>query len=122
MHHVGAKRFLPGLRRVADRQRADIADDGVDTAEFGGSTLDPCFNAAGSATSIALPHDLTPFAARRLHDLADLVGVARADRDVGAFGRKQFGDRKPNALAAAGHQDALSLQSEIHRRLRCDPR
>ena len=68
-----------------------------------------CFSAAGSATSTALPHDLTPFAARRLHDLADLVGIARADRDVGAFGCKQFGDRQPNALAAAGHQHVLAL-------------
>ena len=67
------------------------------------------FSAAGSATSIALPHDLTPFADSALHDVTDLVGIARADRDVGALGRKQLGDRQPNALAAAGHEHALSL-------------
>jgi len=36
MHHVGAERFLPGLGRVANRQCADIADDGIDATEFGG--------------------------------------------------------------------------------------
>jgi len=40
---------------------------------------------------------------------AYLAGVACTDSNVGAFIRKQFGDRQPNALASAGHERALSL-------------
>ena len=58
MHHVGAKRFLPGLRRIADGKRADIANDGVDTAEFAGRALDPLLSTRrGRRHRVALPHD-----------------------------------------------------------------
>ena len=67
------------------------------------------FSAAGSATSIPWPHDFTPCRREALHDVTDLVGIAGANRDVGALGCKQFGDRQPNALAAASHECALSL-------------
>ena len=41
MHHVGAKRLLPGFRCIADGKRADIASDRVDAAQFAGRILDP---------------------------------------------------------------------------------
>ena len=44
----------------------------------------------------------------------DLGGVARADRDVGAFGGEAFGDGPADSLAAAGDDGPLALQPKIH--------
>jgi hypothetical protein len=109
VHHVGAERFLPGLGRIANRQRADIADDGVDAAEFGGGAINPALQRVRVGDIDRPAPRFDTFRRQALHDVTDLVGIARADRDVGALGRKQLGDRQPNALAAASHERALSL-------------
>src|SRR5216683_2753647 len=117
VHHVGAERLLPGLGRIADRERADIADDAIDAAEFGGRALDPTFQRYRISDVDALAPGLDALRGEPLDDLGDLIAVSGADRDISALSREEFGDRKANALAAAGDQYALSLQSEIHSRL-----
>ena len=119
MHHVGAERFFPSLGRIANRQRADVADDGIDAAELGGGPVDPALQRIRIGDIDRPAPRFDTLRREALHDVTDLVGIARADRDVGALRRKQLGYRQPNALAPAGHEGALSLQSEIHGRLRC---
>ena len=104
MHHIDAKRFFPALRGIADGQRADIADDGIDAAEFGGRAVDPALQGDGIADIDALPPGLHALGGQRAHHRADLGRVARADRDIGPFICKQLGDREANAFATAGDQ------------------
>jgi hypothetical protein len=40
VHHVGAERLLPGFCGVTDRQRADVADEDIDSAELGSRAID----------------------------------------------------------------------------------
>ncbi len=42
------------------------------------------------------------------------VLAARADRDVGAAGREAERDRAADALAAAGDDDLLALETDLH--------
>ena len=109
MHHVDTERFLPGLRRIADRERADVADDGVDTAEFGGGAIDPALQRRGIGDIDTLAPGFDAFRRQAFYHLGNLVGVACTDRNVGALGREQFGDRKSDALAAARHQRILAF-------------
>src|SRR6516225_7888749 len=102
----------------ADGKRTDIADDDVDPTEFGGCRLDPRLQSAGIGDVEPPPRRLDALRAQGFHRFRNIVGVTRADRDIGAFAGKEFGDRKPNALAPAGYEYALSLESEIHGRLR----
>ena len=115
MHHVGPERLLPALGRIADRQRADVADQRVDAAQLAGARRRSTrSSAAPSATSSARPKALHALGLQRGDRRLDLVGVARADRDVGAFGGEGVGDGPADALAAAGDDGPLALQSEIH--------
>ena len=79
VHHVCAEGFLPGLGRVADGQRADIADEHVDAAELLGGGFDPLGERGSMATSTALPKLLTPFLGQRLRGRIDLSRLAGAD-------------------------------------------
>ena len=71
-------------------------------------------SAAPSATSSARPNALTPLDFNAATVAADLIGVAGADRDVGALGGKAFGHCATDALAATRDQCPLALEPEVH--------
>src|SRR5690606_33185007 len=60
---------------------------------------------------------LHALAAQSLDGRADLVLVARADRNVGPFGSERFGDGAPDPPGCATHHRAQSPKLQIHVRL-----
>jgi hypothetical protein len=44
----------------------------------------------------------------------DLIGVAGAYRDAGAFARERVRDRPPDAARAAQHDGVSALQTQVH--------
>jgi hypothetical protein len=117
MHHVGAERFFPSFGRIADGERADIADHGVDPAKFGRCVFDPCLQGRRIRNIDRASRRFNALGNQGFHGLADMLGVAPADRDISAFIGKDLRDRKPDALAAAADDYVLSPQSEVHCRL-----
>jgi hypothetical protein len=98
VHHVGAERLLPGFRGVTDRQRADVADEDIDSAEFGGRAIDPLLQRRGVGDVGRLTPSLDALALQRLDDAFDLLRLPRANRDIGAFGCEQIRDRPADSL------------------------
>src|SRR5438477_454100 len=57
-----------------------------------------------------------------LERLVERLAPARDNRDVGARRRKPGRDRKPDALAAAGHHGRAAGQTDFHFNSPCDRR
>ena len=112
--HVEPEVLLPGRGIAALRHRAGIGEQQVDAAEFLRGALDPGFQrravgdvdrAAGSANAARLQ-----FA----NGGCNLIRVARAHRDIGAFAGERRRNRPPDAARAAKDDGVLSFETEIH--------
>ena len=54
------------------------------------------------------------FGFQRADRILHLIGIARADGDVGAFARQRFRNRAPDAARAAQYDGVLALELEVH--------
>jgi hypothetical protein len=122
VHHVCAEGFLPGLGRVADGERADIADERVDAAELLGGGFDPLGERGSIGDVDGLAEALDALLGQRLRGRIDLSRLAGADGDIRPFGREEIADRSADPLAASGDQCVLAFELKIHLRLRSFPR
>ncbi|MHC2565981.1 hypothetical protein ACVIVD_008016 [Bradyrhizobium liaoningense] len=112
--HVEPEILLPRRGIAALRHRAGIGEQQVDAAELLCSILDPGLQrrAVGDVDRAAGGLD----AARlQLCDSGrNLIGVARAHRDIGAFTGQRRRNRPPDAARAAEDDGVLAFETEIH--------
>ena len=114
MHHVDPERLFPGLSRIANSQRADVAHQRIYATQFSRAVGHPFGKCSGIGHIQRLTAGLDAHALERSHCGVYFCGIAGAHRDVGAFSREALGHRPPNPFAAASDQHTLSFESKVH--------
>ena len=113
--HVGLEPGPPRRLVSADRQRTDIGDDHVETAQRRGRCRHEPLQRRAVGYVRDLPERLHPGALQRVDRRLHLIRVTGADRDRRALGREAVRDRSADAFGATGDEGAAALQSEVHR-------
>ncbi len=113
-HDVDLQAAPPGIVVHALRQRADIGDEDIETAERRRSLDHPGAQRLGVGNIRDTAPALHPFAGESRHRFAHRRLVAGADRHVAALVRQQFGDGAADAARAAGDDRVLALEVEVH--------
>ncbi|GCC48461.1 hypothetical protein chiPu_0032600, partial [Chiloscyllium punctatum] len=105
---------LPAFLVLSDRQRADIGDHDIDTAEPGRHVGDPGFQCGPVRDVDGRTERRNALGLDRGDRGIDVSLIARADADIGALGRECVSDCPTDALGAAGDENLCSLESQIH--------
>ena len=106
--------LFPGLGIHPLRHGAGVGDEDVDAAELAGGLLDPRPERRAVHDVDGGTEGAHAFVLQCGDRLADLIGLAGADGDVGAFGRERVGDGASDAARSAQHDGALLLELQVH--------
>jgi hypothetical protein len=101
-HHVDLEAAAPRFLVHAHRQRADIGDKDVDTAERRGGFADPLLQRREIGDVDRAARSFDAFLLERGDGFGDRPGAARAQRDVATFLGELFDDGPADAACAAG--------------------
>ena len=113
-HDVDLQAAPPGIVVHALRQRADIGDEDVETAERVGCLGDPPAQPVNVGDIDPAAPGFDAVVRQPRHSLVHCGLMASAQRDVAALGRQQLGDGTPDAARAAGDDRVLAFEIEIH--------
>ena len=93
---------------------SETGTDGFEGDPFFELGLAPTIVDDAAAAGLQTPTPIQQQAIPAMLSGRDLIGIARAHRDIGAFTGQRRRDRPPDAARAAEHDGVLAFETEIH--------